>query len=330
MKYDKKGKYQVRAGKTLRLFLTLTLLVAMAPLEAMAQTAPTASHHPQGSYQALPGGRIWVESEGEGIPLLLIAGGPGMAHDYFHPYFSTLSSTRHRVLYFDALGRGKSDRAAKAMEYTFTRDVEEVEALRKALGITKMDILGHSYGTLVAQAYALKYPQAVSRLVLISPLHSGAAWQASNDLINSQIEKTMPDVWKKLQSLRSKGLRSSSPEHSQAYRTPPGLYFHRPPGGPLPLGVNSDVYYAIAGDDADFVIGGEIATLDFRPQLESLAAPLLVLSGRHDRIALPDRVLEYRTRAPRAEVVIFEQSAHFPFIEETEAVIERIRKFLAE
>jgi proline iminopeptidase len=310
--------------------LALAWLVAMAPPEATAQAAPTEPSHPQGSYQALPGGRIWVESEGEGMPLLLIAGGPGMAHDYFHPYFSALSSPTRRVIYFDAFGRGKSDRAAKATAYTFTRDVEEVEALRKALGITKMDVLGHSYGTLVAQAYALKYPQAVSRLILISPLNSGAAWQASNDLINGQIEKTMPDDWKKLQGLRAQGLRSSSLEHSKAYRTPPGLYFHRPPGRPLPLGVNSDVYYAIAGDDADFVIGGEIAQLDFRPQLKSLAAPLLVLAGRHDRIALPDRVAEYKTQAPRAEVVTFEQSAHFPFIEETDAVIERIRKFLAE
>lgn len=276
----------------------------------------------------LQGARIWVESEGKGTPLLLIAGGPGMAHDYFHPYFSALTAT-HRVIYYDALGRGRSGLARKATEYTFTRDVEEVEALRKALGLAKMDVLGHSYGTLVAQAYALKYPQAVRRLVLISPLHSGAMWQASNDVINSQIEKTTPEVWKRLQNLRRQGLRSNAPAHREAYRTPPGLYFHRPPAGPLPLDLNVDVYYGIAGNDADFVLGGEIAKLDFRPRLKSLTVPILVLSGRHDRIALPDRVLEYKTMSPRAELVMLEKSAHFPFIEETAAVIERIRRFLA-
>ncbi len=300
-------------------FLALTLLLAAA--------APPPGH-PPGGYQTVLGARIWVESEGKGTPLLLIAGGPGLAHDYFHPYFSALAAA-HRVIYYDALGRGRSDRAHKAADYTFTRDVEEVEALRKALGIARMDVLGHSYGTLVAQAYALKYPNAVRRLVLISPLHSGAMWQASNDLINRQIEQTMPEVWQHVQNLRRQGLRSSDPAHREAYRTPPGLYFHRPPAGPLPLDLSMDVYYGIAGNDADFVIGGEIAKLDFRPRLKSLAAPLLVLAGRYDRIALPDRVAEYKKRAPRAEVVMMENSAHYPFIEETAAVIERIRRFLA-
>jgi proline iminopeptidase len=307
--------------RRLHLFLTLFLLLATV---APSAAAP----HPPGRQQTVLGARLWIESEGQGTPVLLIAGGPGMAHDYFHPCFSPLAAT-HRLIYFDALGRGRSGRARKATEYTFTRDVEEVEALRQALGIAKMDILAHSYGTLVAQAYALKYPRSVRRLVLISPLHSGAMWQASNDRINRQIETTMPEVWKKVQSLRRQGLRSSAPAHREAYRTPPGLYFHRPPAGPLPLDLDIDVYYSIAGDDADFVIGGELAKLDFRPRLKSLAAPLLVLSGRHDRIALPDRVLEYKTKAPRAEVVMLEKSAHFPFIEETAAVIETIRKFLA-
>ena len=246
----------MRAERALRLLLTLIMPLSVVPPGPAAQPVQPARYgYPPGSYQTVRGARLWVESEGKGTPLLLIAGGPGMAHDYFHPYFSTLAST-HQVIYFDALGRGRSDRARKTAEYTLSRDVEELEALRKALGLTNMDIVGHSYGTLVAQAYALKYPQAVRRLVLISPLHSGAMWQASNDLINGQIEKTMPEVWKKLQGLRLQGLRSSASAHRQAYRTPPGLYFYQPAPSGLPLDYNPDVYYGIAGNDADFVIGG--------------------------------------------------------------------------
>lgn len=319
----------MRTERALRMLLTLVLLLSVAPPGPAAQPAqPAQRGYPPGSHQTIRGARLWVESEGKGTPLLLIAGGPGMAHDYFHPYFSTLAST-HRVIYFDALGRGRSDRARKTAEYTFSRDVEEVEALRVALGLAKMDIVGHSYGTLVAQAYTLKYPQRVRRLILISPLHSGAMWQASNDLINGQVEKTMPEVWKKLQDLRRQGFRSSAPAHRQAYRTPPGLYFYQSAPSGLPLGYNPDVYYGIVGNDADFLISGELAKLDFLPRLKSLAAPLLVLAGRHDRVALPDRVLEYRTKAPRAQIVMFEKSSHFPFIEETAAVMDRIRKFVA-
>lgn len=62
-----------------------------------------------------------------------------------------------RVISFDAFGRGKSDRAKSASEYTFSRDVADIEGLRVALGLGKIALLGHSYGGMVAQAYALKY-----------------------------------------------------------------------------------------------------------------------------------------------------------------------------
>ena len=74
--------------------------------------------HPHGDYVKVNGAKIWYESEGSGEPLLLIAGGPGFSHSYFHPYFSTLANS-FRVIYFDAFGRGKSDRAKNPVEYTF-------------------------------------------------------------------------------------------------------------------------------------------------------------------------------------------------------------------
>jgi proline iminopeptidase len=127
--------------------------------------------HPLGSYVQVNGAKLWYESEGKGKPLLLIAGGPGMAHDAFHPYFSALANS-HRVIYFDAFGRGKSDRAKSPAEYSFNRDVEDVEGLRQALGLGKVMVLGHSYGGMVAQAYALKYPNSISKLVLVEALYN--------------------------------------------------------------------------------------------------------------------------------------------------------------
>lgn len=73
----------------------------------------------------------------------------------------------HKVVYFDAFGRGRSDRAKKAEEYTIARDVEDVEGLRKALRLKKVRLLGFSYGGMVAQAYALKYSESLDRLILV-------------------------------------------------------------------------------------------------------------------------------------------------------------------
>src|SRR5262249_2659008 len=136
--------------------------------------------HPPGQFVTVNGAKLWYETEGKGEPVLLIAGGPGDSHVFFHPFFSVLSNS-YRLIYFDAFGCGKSDRAKVATDYSFDRDVEDIEGLRKALNLGQMNLVGHSYGGMVAIAYALKYPQSVKRLILSSTLYSGEMWQANND-----------------------------------------------------------------------------------------------------------------------------------------------------
>jgi proline iminopeptidase len=111
--------------------------------------------HPPGDYVIVNGTRLWFESEGTGQTLVLIPAGPGVPHGYLHPHLSPLAKTQ-RVIYYDAFGTGKSDHAQGDQKYTFAPDVENVEGLRKALKLGKIDVLGHSYGGMVAQAYAGK------------------------------------------------------------------------------------------------------------------------------------------------------------------------------
>src|SRR4029077_604612 len=218
-------------------------------------------------------------------------------------------------------GRGKSDRAKSASEYTFSRDVEDIEGLRKALGLGRIAILGHSYGGMVAQAYALKYPEHLSKLILADTLYSGEMWQANNDSCNYELQNQYPEKWAKVQELRSAGLHSSAKEHQKAYDLPQGLlYFHDASiAEKLPKeanDTNTEVYYAIVGDDGDFLIGGDIAALDFRAQLKTLKMPTLIVTGRSDRGALPRLAVEFKKYAPQAQFVMFERSGHLPFIEE--------------
>ena len=288
--------------------------------------------HPPGAYVEVNGAKLWYESEGTGEPLLLIAGGPGAAH-YFHPFFSVLANS-YRVICFDSFGRGKSDRARSLREYRFDRDVEDIEGLRRALGLGKISVLGHSYGGMVAQAYALKYPGAVSKLILADTFYSGEMWQqANNDNAKHEIRNQFPEIWAKVQELRNMGMHSSAKEHQEAYDVPQGLlYFHDASVAEhLPkdlIQTNPDVYYTIVGDDGDFLIGGDIAKLDFRMQLGDLRMPVLVVNGRYDRISVPRFSLKFKQYAPQAEVVMFEHSGHLPFIEETDAFFAALRTFL--
>ncbi len=121
------------------------------------------------------------------------------------------------------------------------------------------------------------------------------------------------------------GLRSGAPEHQEIYDSVPlGLFYFydASKAALLPMEPsNNDVYYAIAGDDADFTIGGDIAKLDFRTDLRKLTMPILVIAGRYDRISLPQYAVKYKTYAPQARFVMMEKSGHFAYIEEPEKML---------
>lgn len=316
---------------------SLCFVIGLSPLVvgSWAQTGEVGIKHPPGDFAVVGGARLWYESEGKGEPLLLIAGGPGLSHTYFHPSFAGLADA-NRNIYFDALGRGKSDQAKSSAEYTFQRDVEEVEGLRKALKLGRINLLGHSYGGMVAQAYALKHPESVRRLVLANTIFSGEMWQANNDNCNSVIRNQCPEVWEKLEKLRSTGYRCSAKEHQAVYyQVPPGLvHFYNPANGEtfervVQQEFNTEIYFAIGGEDADFLIGGDIAKLDFRAQLKNLKMPTLIIMGRYDRVSLPSYALQFKRYAPQAKCVMFEKSGHFPFIEENAEALRVLRDFLS-
>lgn len=328
--------------RTLDLGLVLVLIFvpatrAQTPSNASAgseQAAPSPGgiSHPHGAYVTVNGAKLWYESEGSGEPLILIAGGPGFSHSYFHPYFTELANS-YRVIYLDSFGRGKSDRAKDPREYTFTRDVEDVEGFRKVLGLQKINLLGHSYGGMVAQAYALRFPDSVHKVILGNTLFSGEMWQANDDNSNYEIRNQFPEVWEKISQLREQGFHTCSKEYQEASQVPIGLFYAYDASAMDKLmqsgeQLNLDVYCSIAGDDADFRIGGDMGKIDFRTQLKNLRMPTLILAGRFDRVLFPRFSLQFQRYAPQAQFVMFEKSGHFPFIEVPEQMFRVLREFL--
>ena len=191
-----------------------------------AQTYP--SSYTDGKYVTVNGAKLWVVLVGHGDPLVIIPGGPGGAHIGYRVFDSLAKD--NELVYFDAFGRGKSDTAKDVKEYTLARDIEDVEGLRKALGFEKWNVLGHSYGGVVAQGYALKYPEHVSHLILANTFHSYIMWQANDDNSNHEIKTNYPEVWDSLMIIREKGAVSSDPAHIELYsKVPYGfLYAYNP------------------------------------------------------------------------------------------------------
>jgi len=312
------------------------LLLCMFFLTAMSfAQQKTVDSWTDGRYVTVNGARLYVVTVGEGDPLIFIAGGPGGAHPGLRA-FDPLATSHHQLIYFDAFGRGKSDTAKLASQYSLQRDIEDIEGLRKALKLDRISLLGHSYGGLVAQGYAIKYPSKVSHLILANTFHSYAMWQENDDNSNHEIKTNYPEVWAELMKIREQGAVSSDPLHQDIYgRVPYGFLYAYNPGKftdgnrkPYPNSMNTKLYYQMVGRDGDFYVGSDIGTFDFRKQLKDLKMPVLIIGGRFDRVATPWMMVKYKEYCPQAEFVMFEKSGHNPQVEEPELEFATINAFL--
>jgi proline iminopeptidase len=309
----------------------ISIIILLLSITVFAQFPDSQT---DGKYYEVNGTKLWTISFGEGEPLFFIAGGPGNTH-YGLRYFDSLSTT-NTLVYYDAFGRGKSDTAEVVTEYSLERDIEDLEGLRKAMGFDKITILGHSYGGVVAQGYAIKYPDNVSHLILANTFHSYLMWQENCDNSNHEIKENYPEVWEELMKIRMQGAVSSDPIHQEIYgRVPYGfLYAYNPenfkPKGrkPYPNPLNAKLYYQMVGRDGDFLVTSDIGTFDYRKQLKDLKMPVLIYGGRYDRVAVPRMMVEFKMYCPQAEFVMFEKSGHNPQVEEPAKLFDVIRAFI--
>jgi proline iminopeptidase len=314
----------------MRQYITLVLILNLTQALGQANTY----QHPQGQYIKSGKYNLWVETTGKGKPIVFISGGPGGAHAGMH-HFDSLAS-QYQLIYFDALGRGKSDTAQKVTEYTLAQDVADLEAIRKQLGYKTWTLVGHSYGSLVAQQYATSYPLYLDKLIIIGGFHSYEMWQANDDNSNHEIKTNYPEVWDTLIKVRNQGYISQDEIHQEIYsRVPYGfLYAYNPNAftsfkfGPYPNGFSNKVYYQMVGKDGDFFVGSDIGNFDFRRELKNIKAPCLILAGRYDRVAVPYMQVKYKQYCPQATFYMFEKSGHNPQVEEATKCLQMIADFV--
>ena len=297
------------------------------------EQAPTPPVHPSGRHYEVRGHRLWVESEGDGPPLMLLSGlGPAGSHVIFHPFFTGLADT-HRVIYVDLHGRGRSSRPADLTQITFASDVADAAELIRVLGLGPVHLYGFSYGGLLGQALALDHPDLLRSLIIANSLHSPEMWQANHANINAELARQHPDIWDKITELRAQGLKSTDPElAAQFAKAAPLVRFYDPDSARSlatePGARNLELYPLFVGDDVDFIIGGEVARIpDFRPRLKEISIPVMVLAGRYDRALYPALQRQFPQYAPQIRLEILERSGSFSHVEEPESVFALVREF---
>jgi len=280
-------------------------------------------------YVEVEGGRVWYRRLGEGdaLPVLLLHGGPGAAHDYMLPLAERLSEHRPAIVY-DQLGCGRADKPDDTSLWTVDRSVTEVDQVRAALGLEHCHLLGQSWGGWLAIDYMARGPVGVAGLVLASTSASIAQFVAgARRLIDA-----LPEPHRTaLQELGARG-EYDHPDYRAAEQEFYRHHLCRMNPWPEALVRSSDqmegnqVYLTMNGP-TEFDVIGRLRTWDRTPDLGRIDVPTLITCGRYDEItpACSETIAE---GIPDARVVVFEESAHVAHLEEAEAYAGTVEEFL--
>jgi len=188
------------------------LILSAASLFGQAASTPAASaaYPLQDGFVDAHGVLIYYVEFGKGPPLMVLHGGPGADHTYFLPWLLPLART-HRLIFIDERGSGRSERLQDVSKYTVEGDVEDIEAVRVALGLGKISLLGHSCGGVLAEAYALKYQEHLSHLILNSTF---ASTREMNAVLAREKAQKPPEKLARLNQLGPPAFSARAPSGS--------------------------------------------------------------------------------------------------------------------
>ena len=277
------------------------------------------------------GYRIWYRivgggAESERVPLLMLHGGPGVPHDYLEN-LAALASADRRVIFYDQLGCGRSDKPDDTSLWQVPRFVEELATVRRELGLERVHILGQSWGGMLAIEYALTQPAGLVSLVLANTTSSIPMWIAEANRLRADLP---PEVNAILLRHEEAGTTDDP-----AYEDAMMVFYARHVCRVLPMPENvqrsfetlsQPVYHTMNGP-SEFHVIGTIKDWDRTARLSEIHVPTLILSGKYDEATPVINEILHRGIAD-SEWVLFEQSSHLAHVEEPELYMQTVQAFL--
>jgi pimeloyl-ACP methyl ester carboxylesterase len=279
------------------------------------------------SMKTTDGRKLAYHRMGSGPVVVCHPGGPGFSSLYFGDLAGLWE--RFTLVLLDPRGTGGSGRPADARAYQIADYVADLEELRQHLGLDRMFLLGHSHGGAVAQAYAARYAERVERLVLASTLaRFGAEEEAA---MREGMEKRSGQPWyaDALAALEAEqeGKFSTDEEMAELVFRELPLYFAH--FGGAEAGYLDTLKTETPNADALRLFNKEIfETFDLRPELASIKAPTLVITGDDDFICGPVCADEIAKGIKGSRKVIVGDSGHMIFVEQPEEFETEVAEFL--
>jgi proline-specific peptidase len=260
---------------------------------------------------------IFVEDlGGDGIPLFVLHGGPGLDHTHLRPWLDPLSDVA-RVIYVDERGQGRSERVdpqTLSLE-VFARDVD---LLAEALGLERFALLGHSFGAIITTWHAVNLGTAAG-YVISGGGDSSAALMAD---VEASLEamgdegKAIADSWEWEKTVETPA------DCAELMRIQTPFHFHGPP----PPDFAQDTVY-VADVLRHFANEG-YGDFDYTPDLGNVEKPTLVVVGAEDRTTTPRAARVLHNGIPGSELVELEGAGHMCMIEAPEPYLAAVSAFL--
>ena len=236
------------------------------------------------------------------------------------------------MVYYDQRGSGKSERPASA-DYRLSTLVEDVEALRRNLGVEKIAIIGHSFGGLLALEYAKAHPEHVSHLVFVS-----GVWSMSLQcrLRAERLARLRPEAWARVRAdSLDRGRRRSDCDYdfmalrgADRDRYTTEAMFPDPAISQRMDSVNAARGVRNTGEIGRALFAAGLLQYEFT-DFQRVSMPVLVIAGRHDGVSQPAGLRALADRLPHARFVEFDRSGHFVYLDEPERFAREVSGFIA-
>lgn len=307
-----------------------------AGLLARSASARDASYPPptREAMLPVPGGRVYARVNGDlhgaRPPLVMIHGGPGGTHTSMLD--ALMLADERAVILYDQLDSGRSDWPENPANWRVARFVDELEAVRRGLGVARWHVCGISWGGTIALEYAVRQPAALASVVLGGPLIATKAWLADADALRATLPQPARDTLVACEGAAPPAATICDAATEVFYR-----HFNRREEAPAAMraaaraagdrGFNRRLYETMWGR-SEFVSTGTLRDYDGTPLLARLnGARTLFMVGQHDE-ARPVTALGFATRVPGAEVAVIPGAAHATLSDRPEETVAILRGWM--
>ena len=268
---------------------------------------------------------LYYKIIGSGEPLLVLHGGPGFDHQILMPYIGKLG-LYHKVIQYDQRGSGLSKGPVDSTSINIHNFVEDIEIIRKRFNIDKLNLAGVSWGGILAMFYSIKYPENLNSLILFSTAASSELLYKMYPAMNKNRTPEDDELIKSIS--KSEGFQRKDPEILEKfYRTFCKAQFV---DQSLASKINMTISENTAKnmDSINKYIMSSIGRFNLHESLKVINCPTLIMHGKKDPLPL-EAAEKIHSMIPNSELIIFNNSGHWIFIEEEDKFYKTVNEFLA-